>query len=152
MLVESGTHLGDTVAFFLPHARRIVSVEVEPKLYEAAAARFAADTSVELILGDALDIVPQLLQLVDAPPLVWLDGHFSGGVTGRGQQVEPAGTIIHRLGRIRIPPGTTLVIDDLRLFGFDPTFPTLDELVTVARSSFPRARIYTGLDALIVEA
>ena len=152
VLVESGTYLGDTVAFFIPHARRIVSIEVEPALFEAARARFRGEQTVELILGDALDIVPQVLQMLDTPPLLWLDGHFSGGVTGQGSEVEPAGTILFRLGRIHKPAGTTIVIDDLRLFGFDPTFPTLDELVRNARSAFPHARLYTGLDALVIEA
>ncbi len=152
VLLESGTYLGDTVAYFLPHARRIVSIEVEPKLYADARERFANEPSVELILGDALDVVPQLVQMMDEPPLLWLDGHFSGGVTGQGQEVEPAGTILHRLARIRKPHGITAVIDDLRLFGRDPTFPTLDELVRNARAAFPDARMYVGLDSLVIEA
>lgn len=151
LLIESGTYLGDTVAFFVPHAQRIVSVEVEPSLYEDARRRFEGEPRVELILGDALDIVPQLVQMADAPPLLWLDGHFSGGVTGRGAEIEPAGTILHRLGRIPTPAGTTVVIDDLRLFGRDPEFPTLDELLANARAAFAQARIYTGLDALVIE-
>jgi hypothetical protein len=151
VLVESGTYLGDTVAFFLPHARRIVSVEVEPKLFADARARFAGDAHVELILGDALEIIPQVVQVIPEPPLLWLDGHFSGGVTGKGSEIEPAGTILERLARIRIPPGITIVVDDLRLFGFEPAFPTLDDLVGSARAAFPRGRIYVGLDALVIE-
>ena len=136
----------------MPHARRIISIEVEPKLYADARERFAGAPNVELIHGDALEIVPQLLQMLDDPPLLWLDGHFSGGVTGQGAEVEPAGTILHRLARIRKPAGMTTVIDDLRLFGRDVTFPTLDELVNNARAAFGDARIYAGLDALVIEA
>jgi hypothetical protein len=151
VLVESGTFLGDTVAFFLPHAERIVSVEVEPTLYADARRRFAPEPKVELILGDALDVIPQVVQVLDRPPLLWLDGHFSGGVTGRGAEIEPAVTIVERLGRIPTPDGITIVIDDLRLFGSEPTFPQLDELLASARGAFPDGRIYAGLDALVIE-
>jgi predicted O-methyltransferase YrrM len=51
IFVESGTYLGDTVAAFLPHAGRIFSVEIDPRLHGAAAARFAGEPQVEIILG-----------------------------------------------------------------------------------------------------
>lgn len=152
ILLESGTYLGDTVAYFVPYAERIISIEVEPKLYADARERFANEPKVELIEGDALQIVPQVLQMLDEPPLMWLDGHFSGGVTGQGEEIEPAGTILHRLARIHKPAGITVVIDDLRLFGRDPEFPTLDALVNSARHAFPSGRIYVGLDSLVIEA
>lgn len=152
VLVETGTYLGDTVAYFLSHATRIVSIEIEPTLYAAACRRFAKEPSVELIEGDALAVVPQLLQMLDEPPLLWLDGHFSGGVTGKGQEIEPAGSILERLSRIKKPSGMTVVIDDLRLFGREPDFPTLDVLIANARAAFPLARIHTGLDSLVIEA
>ena len=83
--------MGGTVGYFLPHARRIVSVEIEPRLYEAAQHRFRSSPSVELVLGDALEEIPRVLAGVSDPPLVYLDGHFTGGVnTEPGRFVEPA--------------------------------------------------------------
>lgn len=152
VLVESGTYLGDTVAAFVPHAARILSIEVEPALHQRAVARFAGQPQVELLLGDALDVVPQVLRMLDRPPLVWLDGHFSAGITGQGAEIEPAATILRRIGRSGMPAGTTLVVDDLRLFGRDPEFPLLEELVEGARLAAPSGRVYTGLDSLIIEA
>ena len=151
LLIESGTYLGGTVEFFLPHAERIISIEVEPGLHEAARERFAGQASVELLLGDALDILPALVAGAALPPLVWLDGHFSGGVTGCGAEVEPAPTILERLATLHVPAGTSIVIDDLRLFGRDDTFPGLDELIAMARRAFPAGGIYLGLDSLVIE-
>lgn len=139
------------VAYFLPHADRIVSIEIEAKLYAAARRRFAGQPTVELIEGDATDVVPQLLQMMDQPPLLWLDGHFSEGVTGQGREIEPAATILQSLARIRIPSGMTIVVDDLRLFGREPGYPTIDTLLASSRAAFSQARIYSGLDALIIE-
>jgi hypothetical protein len=150
VLVESGTYLGDTVEFFRPHARSIVSVEVEPKLCADAVRRFRGDSSIKIVEGDALTLLPGIVARCESPPLVWLDGHFSGGVTGQGAEVEPAPAILAALGA---PTGTTVVVDDLRMFGRDPApWPSLDRLVLAARTAMPAARIYCGLDSLVIEA
>ena len=105
LLVESGTFLGGTVDYFLPHARRIVSVEIEPRLYEAAQHHFKSSPSVELVLGDALEEIPRVLAGVSEPPLVYLDGHFTGGVNKEpGRFVEPAPGILEQLGTLGLPP------------------------------------------------
>jgi predicted O-methyltransferase YrrM len=150
VFIESGTYLGDTVAYFRPHARRIVSVEVEPALYAAAQRRFSGETAIEIVEGDSLTLLPAIVAGCQSPPLVWLDGHFSGGVTGQGAEVEPAPAILEAL---RVAAGTTIVVDDLRMFGRDPEpWPSLDRLVAAARRAFPLARIYCGLDSLVIEA
>jgi hypothetical protein len=151
LFVESGTFLGGTVEYFLPHARQIVSVEIEPHLYEAARRRFNASPSVELVLGDALEEIPRVLSAVSEPPLVYLDGHFTGGVNKEpGRFVEPAPGILEKLGGLGLPPGTSIVVDDLRLFGCGDGFPGLDELTFAARNAFPGAAIYAGIDCLVV--
>jgi len=151
LFVESGTFLGGTVEYFLPHARRIVSVEIEPHLYEAARRRFNASPSVELVLGDALEEIPRVLSAVSEPPLIYLDGHFTGGVNEEpGRFVEPAPGILEKLGELGLPLGTSIVVDDLRLFGCGDGFPGLDELTFAARKAFPGAAIYAGVDCLVI--
>jgi hypothetical protein len=153
VLVESGTYLGGTIAFMLPHAQRIISVEIEPSLYEAARLRFAGEPKVELHLGDAGILIPEVVASLEEPAFIWLDGHFTGGVnTVRGDEVEPAPAILESLGRLELPPGTTIVVDDLRLFGRGDGFPQLDELAQAARAAFPDATIASGVDSLVVEA
>lgn len=151
VFVESGTYLGGTVAFMRPYARRIVSVEIEPALYEAARRRFAGVANVELLLGDAATIVPEIVAALREPALVWLDGHFTGGVNSvTGEAVEPAPGILESLGKLDLPRGMTVVVDDVRLFGRGDGFPPLDNLVLGARRAFPEAEIALGLDALVI--
>jgi hypothetical protein len=153
IFVESGTYLGGTVAFMLPHASRIVSVEIEPSLYEAARRRFAGEANVELHLGDAAALIPELVAGLGEPALVWLDGHFTGGVnTVRGETIEPAPGILESLGGLDLPRGMTVVVDDLRLFGRGDGFPPLDALLLGARRAFPGAEITVGLDSLVIAA
>ena len=151
-VLESGTFMGDTVEYFMPHAERIISVEVEPKLFADAQRKFEDAANVELVFGDALHLIPGIVDELEDPPLIWLDGHFSEGVTGSGDEIEPAASILAQLGAVRTPAGTTIVVDDLRLFGLHPDFPGVDELVLRARQGFPDAQIRVGLDSLVIEA
>jgi hypothetical protein len=150
ILVESGTYKGGTVRFCAPRMDRVISVELDPQLFEAARRRFADEPGVEILHGDATEVIPDVVSRLTEPPLIWLDGHFSGGETARGEVVEPALAILDRLSSR--PPGSTIVVDDLRLFGLAPDFPTLDGLVAHARRAFPDARIHVGLDSLVILA
>jgi len=150
VFVEAGTYLGDTVAFIAEHADRVVSVELHDGLCQRAVERFAGAPNVEIRHGDALDLVPAIVAELTAAPLIWLDGHYSGEGTASGRESEPAAAILASLGVVS-PAGTTVVIDDLRLFG-TAGYARLDELIGAATRSFPQARVRTGLDSLVIEA
>jgi SAM-dependent methyltransferase len=153
VFVESGTYLGDTTAFLRPYVDRIFTVEVEPKLHSDAAARFAADPAIEVLLGDGQELIPSVVERLNEPAFIWLDGHFSGGVTGMGEQVEPALAILDTFASMELPAGSTVLVDDLRMFGCEPEpWPSLHGLINAAHRAFPHARIYTGLDSLVIEA
>ncbi|HEX2241274.1 MAG TPA: hypothetical protein VHJ82_09065 [Actinomycetota bacterium] len=149
-LIESGTYLGDTVAFFVGRADQILSVELDPRLYDRAVDRFSGESSVTIHHGDALRAIPQLVGASPDAPLVWLDGHFSGEGTAAGELEEPAPALLSSLAAVA-PAGSTIVVDDLRLFGAVPDYPSLHELVDAAYQAFPSARIRVGLDALVIE-
>lgn len=151
IFVEAGTYKGATTAFFAPHAERVISVELHDGLFAAAKQRFANYPNVTLVHGDSLIEIPKIVADCSSPPLVFLDGHFSGDGTAEGEEMEPAESTLRQLADVAMP-GTTLVIDDLRLFGSGLVgFPQLDEITAAARSAFPTAAIRTGLDSIVVE-
>lgn len=149
IFVEGGTYRGDTIAFVLPHVDRAISVELSAQYFAAARERFAGVPAVELYLGDATDVIPELVATLDQSALIWLDGHYSGRDTALGNEVEPAAEILERLAA-DTPSGSTIVIDDLRLFGH-ADYASLDIMIATARRSFPDAIIRTGLDSLVIE-
>ncbi|WP_133057983.1 hypothetical protein [Mycolicibacterium vulneris] len=151
IFVEAGTFRGETTAFLIPHADQVISVELHDGLFAAAKKRFAKHPSVTLIHGDSLIEIPKIVANCSTPPLVFLDGHFSGDGTAMGEEMEPAESTLGLLADIT-PAGTTIVIDDLRLFGSGLAgFPQLDAITAAARAAFPAAVIRAGLDSIVVE-
>jgi hypothetical protein len=150
VFVEAGTWRGDTVEFFVGRADTIISVELDEDLAAYATRRFTGERSVQIIRGDATIEIPRIVGACTSAPLVYLDSHCSGAGTSMGDELEPAPSVLELLGPVA-PGGTTMVVDDLRLFGALPEFPGLDTLTTAATRAFPAAIVRVGLDSLVIE-
>ena len=150
VFLESGTYLGGTAEFLAPHVKRVVTIEIDERLCGIAAERLSGLANVEVICGDASEHIPRLVNELPEPSLIWLDGHFSGEGTGQGDEVEPAANIIELLSRRNLTPGTTILIDDLRLFGVNPGWPSLARVIDAAESFQPGAVVSAEFDALTI--
>lgn len=122
VLIESGTYLGEGVEDALKCGyERVISFEVEPKLAEAQAKRFAADPRVTIVgASSATHLYSHALKDLKEPATIWLDGHFSGGFTGfDAQHVCPLWSELDQISKFSKETGIllTILIDDRRLFG-----------------------------------
>jgi hypothetical protein len=127
ILVETGTYLGDTPWFFRKDFRRIYSVEIEPRLAALARRRFKSWPNVTIMEGDSADILASLVPQLHGRVLFWLDGHYSADITGRGKSDCPVWAELTAIfDRLRHP--FCILIDDARLFGTDPLYPTIPSL------------------------
>jgi hypothetical protein len=127
VLVETGTFTGEMVAAMRPHFRRIVSIEMSPDIHRRALSRFAGDPRIELVLGDSAVVLPRVLATLQEPALFWLDGHFMGGDTARGQEDSPVRAELRALLSHPVR-GHVVLIDDARLFSGRGGYPTIPEL------------------------
>ena len=127
-------------------------MELHDDLFAAAVRRFERHPNVTLVHGDSLVEIPKVVANCSTPPLVFLDGHFSGaGTAAEGQEMEPAESTLRQLAGVA-PPGTTIVIDDLRMFGSEQLgYPQLDVITSAGRTAFPTALIRAGLDSIVIE-
>ncbi len=148
IFIESGTFLGDTAMHMAAHCESVLTVELDPDFYARAERRFARMPWVTVVRGDSIEKIPELVRAAAHPPLVWLDGHYSGGGTACGEEAEPAVRILRALESVAA--GTTIVVDDLRMFGRGRGAPELAELVNAAAAITPR--LQTGPDCLIALA
>src|SRR4051794_1532265 len=76
--VETGTHLGNTVAWAAAHFDRVTSIELSPAFHASAKARFAAQPGISLLNGDSSAMLRQIVSTLSQPALFWLDAHWSG--------------------------------------------------------------------------
>ena len=151
ILVETGTYRGDMVEAMKNDFDRIYSIELSKDLHENAKRRFRGDNKIELIQGDSGIELKNLINRIDQPTLFWLDGHYSAGVTAKGEKVTP---IFEELTHIFNIPGDkhVIIIDDARLFGTDTGYPSIDELKDFIKSRRPDFNITIKNDSIQIAA
>ncbi|MEN6582748.1 MAG: hypothetical protein ABFD54_09875 [Armatimonadota bacterium] len=127
ILIETGTYQGDMVEAMKGTFDRVISIELARSYYEDACERFKNEKNVELFCGDSAQLLGPIVSKLDQPALFWLDGHYSGGKTAKGENDTP---ILVELKHILDAPdfGHVIIIDDARAFGVDPAYPALDDL------------------------
>ena len=147
IFVETGTFTGDTVWFMRDRFHKVYSIEVQPQLAEIAISLFRNNPRVEIVKGDSASALADLVKRIEGTTLFWLDGHYSAGITGRGSKDCP---IFEELQAIaNHPPACfSIVIDDRRCFGTDPTYPLYSDLVSQIAMLFPQLNVTEELDMI----
>jgi hypothetical protein len=132
-LVETGTYLGDMIHASKDRFDEIVSIEIQPQLAAMARKRFRRDAHVRVECGDSGEVLRSIVPSLDKAAVFWLDGHYSGGVTGRGGVDTP---VIAELEVVladhRFPH--VVIIDDAREFVGANGYPTIEELTQLVKS------------------
>lgn len=156
-LVETGTYRGDMVDAQKRRFRRIFTIELDDRLYERAVARFRSDRHVVVLHGDSGRLLPEVIRRLEGPALFWLDGHYSGGVTARGDSDTP---VVQELAAILADPGSQLadpgsqhvvLIDDARCFG-SGDYPSIDEIVRQVQVARPGWDVHVEDDIIRIHA
>lgn len=126
VFVETGTYLGDTVNAMKGNFKKIYSIELSNELFKKAQARFSGCSNITLIEGDSSAKLNELLPSISEPALFWLDGHYSGGVTARGELSTPIYKEVEGILKHAVD-NHVILIDDARLFVGADDYPTHDE-------------------------
>jgi hypothetical protein len=80
IFIETGSAYGDGIQSALNAGfETIISIELNPLLYEKCKNRFKNNLNVQLFCGSSEIILPQILEKINEPFLLWLDAHWSGG-------------------------------------------------------------------------
>lgn len=148
-LIETGTYYGDMVEAMKGHFYKIYSIELSKDLYRNAKKRFCRDKNVNIIHGDSGIELGKLVKGLTEPTLFWLDGHYSAGVTARGDKDTPIYEELTHIFKARLSK-YVIIIDDARCFGSDPAYPSLKELSDFIRTNNPESNIEVIDDSIIV--
>jgi len=133
-LVETGTYLGDMIGACRNDFDTIFSLELDSSLCQLARQRFDSFGHISIIEGDSADLLPDILADIKDPCLFWLDGHYSEGITAKGNSQTP---VRQELGLILKHPvaGHVILIDDARCFTGDNDYPTIQEVQEMVLAS-----------------
>lgn len=113
--VETGTYMGNTTAEASRLFKEVHTVELSPSLYDKARRRFKGKKNVFLYRGDSVTVLPGIIEKVKGRALLWLDAHFSEGVTEKTEKNSP---ILEELEAVRASglKDALILVDDLRFF------------------------------------
>lgn len=126
-LIETGTLRGGMIAANKDHFKKIISIELADHFYEYAKKRFSSYPHISIIQGDSGKVLPDILQHISDPCLFWLDGHYSGGNTAKGELETPIVEELHHILNHHVK-NHVILIDDARLFTGKNDYPTIHEL------------------------
>lgn len=118
VFIETGTNQGLTPLALKDSFGQLYTIELDPTLHQRAQRMFRGITNVECLQGDSTDVLPAVLDKIDGPALVWLDGHYSGPGTAHGAESTPVReelAILFGDGRPHI-----ILVDDARIFDGGP--------------------------------
>jgi hypothetical protein len=145
--VETGTYRGDMVEAQKTRFKKIISIELGVDLFEKAKERFHHDKNVIIVQGDSGKVLPIILKDINEPALFWLDGHYSGGITAKGDKECP---IFEELNAILNTKSFNhiLLIDDARCFIGDGDYPTIKKLTEFIRSKNDKYQVEVKHDII----
>ncbi len=133
VLVETGTYLGDMVEAQKNNFSRIITIELSIPLYEKAKRRFRRDQNVTLIQGDSGKVLNEVVKDLNERAVFWLDGHYSSGITAKGDKVSPVYEELEILLNSQIK-NHIILIDDARLFKGMGDYPAIEEVTGFVQS------------------
>lgn len=148
--VETGTYLGDTLWYFRDHFSKLFSIEIDPRLASAARRRFKDRPHVRILEGDSSSMLSQLAPEIGGPALFFLDGHYSGGITGKGDLECPIWAELNCILGMN-HQNYSIIIDDARLFGRDKDYPPLPALHAFLAAALPNHLIKVENDLIFVQ-
>ena len=135
--VETGTYLGTTTKYLSDLFPHVYSIEPELNLYTLACKRFEGK-NVTLFNDVSEKILPTLLPKLRGNVNFWLDGHYSAGVTFKGEKDCPLKEELQAIEQNFFNfDKLTILIDDVRCFlphnNSYTDYPSIDYLVDWAR-------------------
>ena len=133
ILVETGSFLGDMVEAQKRRFNQIFSIELGVDLYRNTFKRFKRNGHIKILLGDSGKVLPNILSEINEPAIFWLDGHYSAGITAKGDKECP---IYEELNAIFNSEkfNHILLIDDARCFNGEGDYPTIEDLSSFIKS------------------
>jgi hypothetical protein len=117
--IETGTHIGKTAEFLSRISKFIFTIEPSEKYFEYSREHLSKVANLKIIKGTSEEHLERIISEIDDDSIVsfWLDGHWSGGDTFKGDQDTPIKSELESISKyIQKFNKITVLVDDFRLF------------------------------------
>lgn len=135
VVIETGSWMGSSSCAQFADRARVILIDAQESNIELLGKR---EPPLELWMGDSAILLPRVLRFVREPALFWLDAHWMGF------EDEPASgaPLIAELEAIAAwehGPQSVVLIDDVRMLGSGPGWPSLEEIASVVPKTWETA-------------
>ena len=147
VLIETGTYLGVTSYRCSFIYEKVFTIELSNELALAARKFLARRSHVHVICGDGVVELPSVFKENSFDrAVVFLDGHYSGGITAAGAVLEPVVEELHALKPF-VDRIEAIVIDDFRTFAISSP-PSKSKVLSTCEQLFDGFELSVKMDQI----
>ena len=149
VFIETGTAGADTVLHLEKYFKKLYTIELDPTLYHQAKAKTGSNEKIVCLQGDSGAVIAEILKELDAPATFWLDAHYSGEGTAKGQIDTPIMNELRSILSHKIR-NHVIIIDDARDFNGTNDYPTIEQVVEMIKAEAPWYEFSRDNDLMII--
>lgn len=127
--IETGTYLGSMVEHIAETGVDCITIEIDDEIHRRAVDILKRKKNIRCVKGDSAALLPEVLRSISRPAVFWLDGHYSGGFTGKADLDTPVSAELQMIMDHPVK-GHIVLIDDARDFTGNDGYPRLSTLLS----------------------
>ena len=147
LFVETGTATGQTSLWAADHFDKVITVELMDDLYISAIHNLWDRWNVRVLSGNSSEWTIRVFDDIQEEAIWFLDAH---NVNRSDGLVPPEETpVMKEIEKITYSRSEVIIIDDLRLFGSEPGYPSVGDIRDLMEARQYEFSIYPDEDLMI---